>query len=70
MFTFTESEFKQSRIYQSIKEECEEEIKLDAKLETVPRLLGLGLTTEQIAQALDLTVEQVQQAVESQSSQS
>ena len=63
MFTFTESEFKQSRIYQSIKEEGE----MKAKLKAVPRLLALGLTTEQIAQALDLTVEQVQQAAESQS---
>ena len=71
MFTFTESEFKQSRLYQSIKEECEEEIKLEAKLETkletVPRLLALGLSAEQIAQALDLTVEQVQQAADNQS---
>ena len=68
MFTFTESEFKQSRIYQSIKEDGLEEGEMKAKLETLPRLLALGLTTEQIAQALDLTVEQVQQAAESQSS--
>ena len=40
---------------------------MKAKLKAVPRLLALGLTTEQIAQALDLTVEQVQQAAESQS---
>ncbi|CCI20317.1 Similar to tr/P73041/P73041 (fragment) [Microcystis aeruginosa PCC 9807] len=31
----------------------EEKLK-EAKLETVPRLVQLGLTTEQIAQALDL----------------
>ncbi|MFB2938828.1 hypothetical protein ACE1B6_26545 [Aerosakkonemataceae cyanobacterium BLCC-F154] len=62
MFNFTETEFKQTRIYQSIKEECVEE----AKFAAVPRLLALGLTVEQIAQALELTVEQVQQATENQ----
>ena len=73
MFALTESEFKQTRIYQSIKQECEEEVKLEAKLEgkleAVPRLLALGLSVEQIAGALDLTVEQVQQAAQSQSSE-
>lgn len=71
MFALTESEFKQTRIYQSIKQECEEEVKLEAKLEgkleAVPRLLALGLSVEQIAGALDLTVEQVQQGAQSQS---
>lgn len=62
MFNFTETEFKQTRVYQSIKQEVE----LGTKLETVPRLLALGLTVEQIAQALELTVEQVQQATENQ----
>lgn len=33
------------------------------KLETVPRLMKLGLTVEQIAQALDLTVEEIQQVI-------
>ena len=76
MFSLTESEFKQSRIYQSIKQEGIEEGELrgelrgkqEAKLEAVPRLLALGLSVEQIAGALDLTVEQVQQAAENQSS--
>jgi predicted transposase/invertase (TIGR01784 family) len=63
MFNFTETEFKQTRVYQSIKQEVE----LETKLETVSRLLALGLTVEQIAQALELTVEQVQQASENQS---
>ncbi|MFB2839693.1 hypothetical protein [Floridanema evergladense] len=70
MFNFTETEFKQTRVYQSIKkeikEEIEQEVELVTKLETVPRLLALGLTVEQIAQALELTVEQVQQATENQ----
>jgi predicted transposase/invertase (TIGR01784 family) len=60
MFALTESEFKQSRIYQSIKQE--------GKLEAVPALLALGLSVEQIAGALGLTVEQVQQAAQNQSS--
>ncbi len=33
------------------------------KLETIPRLIKLGLTSEQIAQALDLAVDEVQQAM-------
>jgi predicted transposase/invertase (TIGR01784 family) len=76
MFSLTESEFKQSRIYQSIKQEGIEEGErrgelrgeLRGKLEAVPRLLALGLSVEQIAGTLDLTVEQVQQAAQNQSS--
>ena len=51
------SELKQTRVYQEGKEEGS----LEAKLEAIPRLLALGLTVEQIAQALDLDVAQVQQ---------
>lgn len=47
------SDSKQTRVYQ--------EGRLEAKLEAVPKLLALGLTVEQIAQALDLDVAQVQQ---------
>jgi predicted transposase/invertase (TIGR01784 family) len=54
-----DDEFKKTRMYQSIAQE--------GKLEAVPRLLALGLSVEQIAQALDLTVEQVQQAAGNQS---
>jgi predicted transposase/invertase (TIGR01784 family) len=68
MFSLTESEFKQSRIYQSIKQEGIEEGELRGKIAAVPRLLALGLSVEQIASALDLTVEQVQQAAQDQSS--
>jgi predicted transposase YdaD len=50
------SDLKQTRVYQ--------EGRLEAKLESVPRLLALGLTVEQIAQALDLDVAQVQQALQ------
>jgi predicted transposase/invertase (TIGR01784 family) len=38
--------------------------KLAAKLESIPLLLALGLTLEQIAQALDLDLEQVRQAIQ------
>ncbi len=48
-------------------EEGLEEGKQQGKLEAVPHLLALGLSVEQIAQALDLTVEQVQQAAGNQS---
>lgn len=54
------SELKQTRVYQEIKEE--------ALLETVPRLLAMGLTVEQIAEALSLSVEQVQQVTTKQNS--
>jgi predicted transposase/invertase (TIGR01784 family) len=53
------NELKQTRVYQEAREEGEQK----AKLEAVPRLLGLGLTVEQIAQALDLDIAQVQQIV-------
>ena len=38
--------------------------KLEGKLESIPRLLALGLSVEQIAQALDLDLEQVRQATQ------
>ncbi|NJM70581.1 MAG: Rpn family recombination-promoting nuclease/putative transposase [Scytonema sp. RU_4_4] len=75
-----DDEFRKTRMYQSIKEEGLEEGrqeglqegrqeglqegKLQAKLDAVPRLLGLGLSVKQVARALDLTLEQVQQAVQ------
>ncbi|MDZ7961686.1 MAG: Rpn family recombination-promoting nuclease/putative transposase [Aulosira sp. DedQUE10] len=58
------NELKQTRVYQEAREEGEEEGKQKAKLEAVPRLLALGLTVEQIAQALDLDIAQVQQLVQ------
>jgi predicted transposase/invertase (TIGR01784 family) len=53
------SELKQTRFYQEAKEEGE----LKAKLETVPGLIGLGLTIEQIAQVLKLSVEEIRQNI-------
>jgi predicted transposase YdaD len=53
---------RESVIYQDILEEGE----LTAKLNSIPCLSVLGLTIEQIAQALDLEIEQVQQVIEGQ----
>lgn len=63
------SELKQTRVYQEALEEGREEGKREAKLESVPQLLALGLSVEQIAQALGLEVEQVRQAQEQQSAE-
>ena len=57
---FSLDELKQTRYFQDVREEG----KLEGKLESVPRLLALGLTVEQIAQALDLTVEKVREIPE------
>ncbi len=51
------SDLKHTRVYQ----EALEEGKLEGKLATVPFMLRLGATVEQIAQALGLDVEQVRQ---------
>jgi predicted transposase/invertase (TIGR01784 family) len=69
---FRLSDLKQTRVYQEAKQEGLQEGKqeglqegsLKAKLAAVSRLLALGLTVEQIAQALDLNVEQVRQATQ------
>jgi predicted transposase/invertase (TIGR01784 family) len=66
------NELKQTRVYQEAREEgkqeareeAREEGRFEAKLEAIPKLLALGLTPEQIAQALDLDVAQVQQAAQ------
>jgi predicted transposase/invertase (TIGR01784 family) len=70
MFTITEDEFKQSRLYRDISEralregleEGRQEGEREGKLKTVPELLKLGLSLEQIAQALHLPIEEVEVA--------
>ncbi|WP_287727949.1 aspartate aminotransferase [Microcystis sp. M061S2] len=57
---------RESVIYQDILEEGREKGELSAKLNSIPRLFALGLSVEQIAQALDLEIEQVQQVIEGQ----
>ena len=66
------SELKQTRVYQEAFQEGEErgkrqgqeEGKRQGKLESIPRLLAVGLTVEQIAAALELSVEDVRQATQ------
>jgi predicted transposase/invertase (TIGR01784 family) len=59
------SELKQTKVYQEALEEGKqlgvEEGKQLGKLETIPRMLLLGLNLEAIAQILDLPLEVVQQ---------
>ncbi|MEH2024898.1 hypothetical protein [Nostoc sp.] len=52
---FSLNELKQTRVDQEVREEGEQK----AKLEVVLKLLALGLTLEEIVQALDLDVAQV-----------
>lgn len=65
---FGMSELKQTRVYQEALEEGRQEGKregrLEAKLEAVPRFLALGLSVEQVAEALGLEVEQVRQVAQ------
>ncbi len=75
MFNLTE--WKQTKFYQEAKAEgklegeLEGELKgklkgeLETKLKTVPLLLRLGLTVEQIAQELGLELEKIQQVISS-----
>ena len=56
MFGLTE--WRQTKFYQEVEEET--------KLEAIPRLLKMGLSVEQIAEALELKIEVVQQAMEKQ----
>ncbi len=54
------SELKQTKVYQEALEEGEQK----AKLETIPRMLRLGISLEIIAQSLDLPLEVVQQTAQ------
>ena len=58
------SELKQTKVYQEALEEGEERGEEKAKLETLGRMLRLGLSLEVIAQSLDLPLEVVQQAAQ------
>ncbi|WP_324293445.1 MULTISPECIES: Rpn family recombination-promoting nuclease/putative transposase [Moorena] len=65
---FSLSDLRQTKVYQEAKAEGIQEGRLEGeiqgKLKSIPRLLALGLTIEQVAQALELEVEQVTQVVE------
>ncbi len=56
------SELKQTRVYQ----EAFEEGARNEKLRTVPLLLKLGLTVQEVARELELSVEEVQQVAQQQ----
>ncbi|AFY32099.1 Rpn family recombination-promoting nuclease/putative transposase [Calothrix sp. PCC 7507] len=58
------SDLKQTRVYQQAFAEGEQRGEQRGKLKTVPLLISLGLTVEQIAQELDLTVDEVRQAAQ------
>lgn len=60
---------KDTKAYQEAFEEGRRRGKLKGKLETVPKFLALGLTVEQIAQALDLPVEEVRKLADSETSE-
>lgn len=66
MFGLTE--WQQTRFYQEVKEEVQQETELATKLKTVPKLLEEGLNLRQIARVLELNVEVIQQAIEKQNS--
>ncbi|MBW4648191.1 MAG: Rpn family recombination-promoting nuclease/putative transposase [Kastovskya adunca ATA6-11-RM4] len=69
---FSLSDLKQTRVYQEALEEGRQEGKQqgrqegrqEGKLESVPFMLNLGATVEQIAEALGLDVEQVRQVAQ------
>jgi predicted transposase/invertase (TIGR01784 family) len=71
---FSLSDLRETKVYQEALEEGieqgiergREEGELSAKLNSIPRLSVLGLSVEQIAQALDLEIEQVQEVIEGQ----
>ncbi|MBD2609552.1 Rpn family recombination-promoting nuclease/putative transposase [Scytonema hofmannii FACHB-248] len=58
------SELKQTRYFREVAQDAQEKGKLEGKLETVPLLLELGLTVEEIAERLSLDVEAVRKAAQ------
>lgn len=60
-------DLKKTRYFQEVAAEAQMEGKLEGKLESVPGLLALGLSVEQIAGALKLDVERVREAASGQS---
>ncbi len=68
---FRKSDLRKTTFYQEVKEEIQEEVKqeVEQKLkQSISRLLAMGLTPEQIAQALDTSVEFVRQVVQTHNS--
>jgi predicted transposase/invertase (TIGR01784 family) len=63
---FSLSDLKNTKVYQEALDEGREEGELQGKLATIPFMLSLGATVEQIADALGLDMEQVQQVAQQQ----
>lgn len=61
---FTYDQLKDTRYFQEVKREGKIEGKLEGKLETVPLLIQLGMTAEDIATRLDLPLEEVRKAAQ------
>ena len=61
---FGSNELKQTRFYQDVFAEGRQEGKQEGKLEAIPQLLAMGLSIEQIAQALGLDEQIVRQAAQ------
>lgn len=57
---FSLDELKQTRYFQDVREEARLG-ELAVKIASVPRLLALGLTVEQVAEALQLDIKQVEE---------
>jgi predicted transposase/invertase (TIGR01784 family) len=55
-------DLKQTKFYQEAEQEGEQKGELRAKVASVPRLLKMGLTLEQVAQSLDLGIDEVKKA--------
>jgi predicted transposase/invertase (TIGR01784 family) len=61
MFNLTD--WRKTRFYREVKEEGREEGREEGKLETVPLLVRLGLSAEQISVELGLDIAAVRQAM-------
>jgi predicted transposase YdaD len=68
---FKKSDLRKTTFYQEVKEEVRQEVKEEVEQkvkQSISRLLAIGLTPEQIAQALDTSVEFVRQVVQTRNS--
>lgn len=63
---FSLDELKQTRYFQDVREEGRQEGKIEGKLESVPSSLALGLSVEQVAEALQLNIKQVKEIQDNQ----
>lgn len=61
---FTLSDFKKTKFYQDTFSQGKIEGEIEGKIKTIPNLVRLGLTPEQIAEALDLSLDLINQLTE------